>query len=182
MADRSFIDEDNLFTRQLATGDLEQFRQLVADAKSLTEPADAWIPYEGEELDSLIDSSHTIGLGLFEGDRLVGTAFLVKDRTLLHGSDDMRLSGLPEKGTAEITHVILDSDWRGEGLAAGLVDQLVKAAASIRSVKRIYALVSHYDMQGRKLFERSHFASCSGVDLGNRHMIVYQLWFETKDD
>lgn len=181
MAKNEFSDSDDLVMRPIRPEEFDEFELLVQEIKSITEPPESWVPYEGDELRRLLDSEFAYNLGLYEKDRLVGTAFLVKPgQTLLTDSHELALCGIPSKGTAELTHIMLDSDWRGNGYASGLVDDLVQMALSAtRTIRRVYALVSPYDKQSRKLFERALFIGCCGAKVPDgREMFVYHRWYE----
>lgn len=180
MAENGFNNSETLVMRTIESGEFERLERLVADVKSITEPAESWIPYSGEDLRRLLDKDVAINVGLYDGEELVGAAFLVKPgHTILSDSPELARCGLPTKGTAELTHIMLDSDWRGNGYANGMVDELVKAALSARVARRIYALVHPHDKQSRKLFERSLFITCCGAKSPDgREMYVYHRWFE----
>lgn len=180
MAMTGFESDENLTLRRIGSDDLESFLGLVSDVESIVFPAGTWKPYDEEHLRKLLDEDVAYGIGLYDNDRLVGTAFLVNPgHTLLSGSHQLRLCGLPDKGTAEMTHIMLDGDWRGEGLANGMVDELIKVAVSTRGIRRVYALVHPKNKQSRKLFERSLFITCCGARIpDDQEMFVYQRWFE----
>ena len=184
MARNDFSESDELTMRALRPDDFEQFEQLVRTTKSIVEPPESWIPYEGDELRRLLEPDIAHNIGLYDGSDLIGTAFLVKPgNTLLSESHELALCGVPSKGTAEITHIMLDSDWRGYGYANSMVDDLLKVAEGIRGIHRVYALVHPYDKQSRKLFERSLFITCCGAKVPDgRELHLYQYWFEDKTD
>lgn len=185
-SDVDFLEAERLSMRALTPADLDEVMRLMGNIKAIVFPPGSWEPYDEKGLELLLDPSHAYGLGLFcdmpDGTELVGTAFLVKSDTRLHGTGQLPLTGTPERGTAEITHVALETDWRGEGIAAGMVDDLMKAAREARGIKRVYALVNPSDMQGRKLFERAQFVTCCNASVeGGEELMLYNYWFETKD-
>lgn len=179
---RDFDESEALTMRPMAPDDADAFIDLVRDVESIRELPESWVPYDEDGLRSLLDEENAMSIGLFDGDQLVGTAFLSRPgHTLLSDSDVLPLCGLPSKGTAELTHIMLSSDWRGNGYANGMVDDLVKAADGARGIRRIYALVHPYDKQSRKLFERSCFVSCCSARVPDgRELHIYQRWFEDR--
>lgn len=180
MARNEFESDDNLTLRSISPEEVDKFLELVEDMKSIVFPPDTWVPYDEEGLRSLLDDEIAHNIGLYDRDRLVGTAFLVKPgNTLLSGTHELALCGVPSKGTAELTHIMLDSDWRGDGLANAMVDELMGLAASVRGIHCVYALVHPRDKQSRKLFERSLFITCCGAKVPDgREMYLYQRWFD----
>lgn len=180
MARNEFESDDDLTLRQMIPDETDRFLELVADVKSIVFPPDTWVPYDEAGLRNLMDAEVAHNVGLYDGNRLVGAAFLVKPgNTLLSDTPELALCGMPSKGTAELTHIMLDSDWRGEGLANAMVDELMRVAESIRGIHRVYSLVHPHDKQSRKLFERSLFVTCCGARVPDgREMYLYQRWFE----
>ena len=109
MARSGFDSDDSLTMRQLGPDNVESFLELVEDVKSIVFPPDSWQPYDEEGLRKLLDAEVAYNVGLYDDDQLVGAAFLVKPgKTLLSGSHSLTLCGLPSKGTAELTHIMLD--------------------------------------------------------------------------
>lgn len=185
-SDVDFLEAERLSVRELGPADLDEVMRLMGNIKAIVFPPGSWEPYGEKGLELLLDPSHAYGLGLFcdapDGPELVGTAFLVKSDTSLHGTGQLPLTGTPEKGTAEITHVTLETDWRGEGIAAGLVDDLMRTAHGMRGISRVYALVNPIDMQSRKLFERAQFVTCCNARCEDgQEWMLYNYWFEVKD-
>lgn len=180
MAMTGFENDDSLTMKAIDPAEIDNLLELVSDVKSIVFPPDTWVPYDEDGLRTLLDQDVAFNIGLYDGDRLVGTAFLAKPgHTLLSDDHSLALCGLPSKGTAEITHIMLDGDWRGEGLAHSMVDELMRIASTTRGIRRVYALVHPHDKQSRKLFERSLFVTCCGARVPDgREMFLYQRWFE----
>jgi len=184
MARNDYTNEDSIIMRPIGPDESEMLVRLVREVESLVEIPDTWKPYDDERLVQLLDNEVALNLGLYDGDDLVGAAFLVRpEHTILADTPELSLCGLPSKGSAEITHIMLNSDWRGYGYANTLVDELVKLADATRGMRRVYALVHPNDMQSRKLFERSLFVTCCSAHVPDgRELFLYQRWFEDKTD
>lgn len=174
---RDFMDAEGLSVRPIGADEADALRLLVAGVSAAMASPAEWAAPSGDGVDALLDASRSDALGLYDGDGLVGAAFLVRSGTSLQGDDQMERCGLPERGTAEIAHVMLDPGWRGEGLAADMVAELLRVAESTRGIRRVYALTHPRDVRAQKLFERSLFVSCCGVGTPAGDRVLYHRWF-----
>lgn len=175
--------EEGLSIRRVDPGEADAVNALVADVRVTIQSDDLWTAPDSQEVGELLDRGHADAIGLYDGSDLIGLAFLVRGDTTLHGTDELERCGIPAKGTAEIRHVMLHSDWRKEGLAGEMVSELLRMAEASRGTKRVYALIHHNDMSSQKLFERAMFISCCGAKVpGMGERALYHRWFADRAD
>jgi ribosomal protein S18 acetylase RimI-like enzyme len=140
-----------VYTRRLSVADVDRFKAMRVEAAKES-PASRY-PTPEEELErsiiefqkQLIWDSHHYVLGAFDGDELVGTAGLRRER------------GAKIHHTAILWGVYVASQYRSRGVAKSLVSEILDVADRISEVTQIKLCVHTRNAPARQLYTSSGF-------------------------
>ncbi len=113
--------------RRLNTNDQMDLKQLTFDIEMSLSNDKFWLPISDVSREHFFDLNWTIFWGAYDGERLIGAAGLFLNENE-YGESQKYIRCENEK-VAEIGRLMCHPDYRGQGVAAHLVNEVLKTAS-----------------------------------------------------
>lgn len=151
---------------------LEDYIKLCNSVVETLKNRDFLIPFSNDDIVSLFNDEKTIIYGVFDGDKLIGSAQLNINQEKLINTKDML--GLCSFNVAELGGYLVLSEYRNQGITKFLEQVLIEVAKN-NNIEYIVITVHPDNIPSKKAIEHTKAKFIKTIKLGNYLREVYLL-------